>query len=387
MKLGICGPIETAPLAAYLDTPGALPPGLGGTPVTALTRSALDRGWDVTVFSLCPTVTTPVVVRGPRFKMILGPYRQQGRARDLFRTERAFLAEAIRAERPEAVHAHWTYEFALGALDSGLPSVITAHDRPLRILRWDLSPYRAVRAFMAALVSRRAPLLTAVSEPVADHFARFFPCRARPIVIPNGLAGSWFNGEPAATVQGPPIFASVLTGWGPLKNAATLLEAFAIVRRHIAGSRLLVFGTGHGPGEAAELWASSQGLASDVDFRGHVSQAELRESLEIAHVFVHPSREESYSMAIAEAMAIGVPVIATRGAGTIADTLGGGRCAILTDGASPDAMARDMIRLASSQSLRLDLAARAREAATASLHMDRVFGDYADAYRMVARTA
>ena len=385
MKLGICGPIGTALLEEYLHASSTiLPPGLGGTPVVSLVQSAVERGWEVIVFSLCPSLDKPFEIRGPRLKLVLGPYRSQGRARDFFRAERDFLAGAIRAEQPDVVHAHWTYEFALGALDSGVPAVITAHDRPLRVLRWDRTPYRAVRTVMAAMVARRATLLTAVSEPVANHFERYFRCRVRPRVIPNGLDRAWFCGEPIQA-SGPPVFASILTGWGPLKNAATLLKAFAEVRGKLPASHLLLFGTGHGRGEAAERWAASRELSGGVEFRGQVTQDELRRALRGAHALVHPSREESYSMTVAEAMALGVPVIASRGAGTIADSLEGGGCAVLTNGASPSAMAGDMIRLASSAALRAELAGRAREAA-GMFHADRVLGEYAGAYRAAARS-
>jgi hypothetical protein len=71
----------------------------------------------------------PVVARGPGFELHVLPGRlrawrfngwQPGRALDAFRVERQALVATLAALRPDVVHAHWTYEFALAALDSGL---------------------------------------------------------------------------------------------------------------------------------------------------------------------------------------------------------------------------------------------------------------------------
>ena len=42
----------------------------------------------------------------------------------------------IRDFKPDVVHGHWTYEFALGAMDTGLPCGVTAHDSPYTIVKY-----------------------------------------------------------------------------------------------------------------------------------------------------------------------------------------------------------------------------------------------------------
>ena len=64
---------------------------------------------------------------------------------------------AIDPRDPDIVHAHWTYEFALGAIESRVPTVVTAHDAPLSILRLNPTPYRLARTVMAWQVAD-APL-------------------------------------------------------------------------------------------------------------------------------------------------------------------------------------------------------------------------------------
>jgi hypothetical protein len=68
------------------------------------------------------------------------------RAWDLFAQERAGLERAMREDPCDVVHAHWTYEFALAALASGQPTLVTARDWAPTILlmqrRLRLLPYR-----------------------------------------------------------------------------------------------------------------------------------------------------------------------------------------------------------------------------------------------------
>jgi glycosyltransferase involved in cell wall biosynthesis len=296
------------------------------------------------------------------------------------------LTTAIRRERPDLVHAHWTYEFALGALESGIRTVVTAHDAPLRVLRLNPTPYRAVRTLMAYQVAYRAPCLTAVSSHVAEHFYRYLRYRKPIRVIPNGILPQWFQSRPEDTsTPGEITFACVLNGWGVLKNAKTLLKAFQLVRRSAPESELLLFGCGHGPGEDAERWACGRGLRANVRFRGAVDRAELLAALRrSAQILVHPSLEESFGMTIAEGMALGIPVIAGEDSGAVAGVLDGGRSGLLTDVRSPVALAKAMLHLARSRELRTAFARVGAESAVRKFQMDRVLDAYVEVYRECA---
>jgi glycosyltransferase involved in cell wall biosynthesis len=382
-ELTICGPIELGPLRPWLDGPEAeLPQGLGGTPVVDLARAALEAGREVRIFTLDPGVKSEVVLRGRRLRVFIGPFREEGRGRDLFRAERRYLREAIGRERPEVVHAHWTYEFALGAMESGVPTVVTAHDAPLRVLRLLPTPYRLMRTVMAYEVTRQARFLTAVSHSVAAHFRRFFRYSAPIRVIPNGLLAEWFPGRREGGGGTGVVFASVLNGWGPLKNGAALLMAFEQARRVLPGSELLLFGAGHGEGEAAEEWARARGLAEGVQFQGAVEREALRRELAArADVFVHPSREESFGMTIAEAMALGLPVIGGRQGGAVAEMLEDGACGVLTDVESPGALAEEMLRLARDTGARARVARAGAESARRRFRMENVLAAYGEVCR------
>ena len=191
MKLGITGPITIGAYKDYLDSAAlrdkSIPQGRGGTSVVQLTLALLQQGCQLTIFTLDRTVSKELILEGANLKICVGPDRGARRVLDFYQVEREYLQEAIRREKPDLVHAHWTYEFALGALGSGLPTIVTARDAPLRVLQLMPSTYRFMRTLSSFKVVRQTQHLTAVSPYIAEYFRKVmrYP---RPIkVIPNGM--------------------------------------------------------------------------------------------------------------------------------------------------------------------------------------------------------
>ena len=182
----LCGPAEPAQVFDCADQHELLP-GLGGVPVNLLARALASRGWQVTVVSTSPDVAEPWRHREANVEIVLVPERVRARERalDFFKIERRALTDEIRRQRPDLVHAHWTYEFALAALTSGLPTLVTAHDAPLTILRHLRDPYRVARLAMALWVRAKRPPLTAVSPYLAEQWRREMGWRRDIAIIPN----------------------------------------------------------------------------------------------------------------------------------------------------------------------------------------------------------
>ena len=380
--VGMLGPIELAQIrdllhpAAWSDR---LPTGTGGSPVGLLSRELLNRGRRLLVVTLDPAVNDEVILEGPNLRVCFGPFRDN-RAHDFFAAERAYLIRVLRRERPDVVHAQWTYEYALAAQASGLPHVITAHDAVLNVLRHNFIPYRIARTLMAYRVLSRAKRVVSVSPHVAAHLSRFMLYRGSREVIPNGMPESLFASRLNTHASRPLTFATILQGWGGRKNGRVAIEAFAEVRRHYPETRLIMFGYGHGPGEQAELWATARGLTAGIEFAGEHPYANLidRLSREI-DVLVHPALEEANPMVLLEAMALGVPAIAGEGSGGTRWTLDEGRAGILVDVADPRAVARAMESLAEDVQERETWGQRGLELATRRFHIRHV----ADAYEQI----
>jgi L-malate glycosyltransferase len=373
MKIAIVGPIATENVAHLLgQVAGRAPAGYGGAPILGtLIESLLERGHAVVGITtdVGPHgIDAPMLVHGERLDMVYCPQRRHafrpragalGRAADMFARERRFLCQAIRQANPDVVHAHWLYEFAWAARESGLPYVVTAHDSPRVILRYMPNLYRLVRLFMARLTVARAPALIAVSPYMADELRRI--SRAPIAVIPNPL--------PRA-VERPPMprrdrsaadatrIVSVLNGWDARKNGATALRALARVRKAVPSANLTLFGAACGVGEQAQSFALANGLADGVSFQGPIDHARLMRELPAFDLMLHPALEESFGAVVAEAMALGVPVIGGLRSGAVPWVIGD--AGVLVDVRDAQAVATAVISLLQDPARRRALGEEAR---------------------------
>jgi glycosyltransferase involved in cell wall biosynthesis len=283
----------------------------------------------------------------------------------------------------DVIHAHWNYEFALAALASRVPTLVTAHDWAPLILRLHPDPFLLSRLAMSFSALRTAPRLTAVSPYLAGKLAPWTRAGARPpTVVPNGVPTGLLENHRDAPNGPGPVLGAVCNGFGRLKNTATLLRAFALVRGHL-DARLVLVGVHHGPGEPAEQWAAREGLAGGVDFRGAVPAASLPALLDSFDVLVHPSLEESFGMAVLEAMARRVAVIGGQRSGAVPWLLDGGRAGVLTDVSDAHALARSMLSLAADPARRRHLVAAAHERARTEFTLPAVTDRYEQLYREI----
>ena len=346
--IGILGPVDIAGLRRYLPDScfrADSPKGSGGTSVTQIAAELLRRGRRVVVFTL-DGITGDRTLEGDRLRIRIGPYTAH-RGRAYFARERSYLMEAIRQERPDVLSAHWTYEFALAAIASGVPHVVTARDAPWTILRHNPIPYRLVRTAMAYHASRLTRRMVAVSPYIAHHLRRYGFHSRHIEVIPNGLPADPRRGGERREADGVTRFASIFSGgWDGFRNGPTLLRAFAIARRRVPDARLVMIGEQCEPDGPADRWASAHGLQTGIAFLGRRPHAEVMDILaRQVDVLVHPSLEESFGMPLLEAAAVGVPAIAGRSSGAVPWVLEAGLRGVLVDVRSPDALAEAIVDL------------------------------------------
>jgi glycosyltransferase involved in cell wall biosynthesis len=120
------------------------------------------------------------------------------------------------------------------------------------------------------------------------------------------------------------------------KGFHDLLLAMAILRNRVPGVTLLCGGTGD-DGEVAR-WIESTDTGDSVELRGWVSGAAKRRCFEQAAILVLPSHVENLPMVIIEAMASGLPVVATA-VGGIPDVIEHGAEGLLVPPGNPAALA------------------------------------------------
>lgn len=388
MRIALCAPADLYALARFCgqDSDGVAA-GLGGTATTPLICELLRRGHEVTLYTLSKSLAQGLVYRWGDLRIVVGPFRQRHLASTYYWPEIAFLREVIRADAPPLVHAHWTYEFALGALRSGALTLTTIHDLPWNVLRHYRDSHRAIRLLMAYEVAARGKHFSAVSEAARRHFARAFKPRARIPVVPNGLPDDVFTLGRRSRLHGGPrvTFATILQGWSRRKNAAAALQAFSLARRELPEAQLVMFGNGYEPKGPAHCWAAAQGLDREVQFAGELGHDELlRRLANEIDIVVHPSRDEAFSMAALESLALQRPLIAGETTPGMREMLGPGG-GILVDVQNPSAIAQAMVQLASNADYRRHLAHRGFERAYRLYRMTSVADGYEALYREMLR--
>ncbi|MFD9631072.1 glycosyltransferase family 4 protein [Streptomyces violascens] len=381
MRVIVACPLDLPRLGQLLgDESDGLPPGLGGTGLAALVAAQAQAGHQVTLVTLCPSTRGPRRLRVGPVEVLVGPYRARHRARDAFRQERRAVRELVDSVDADLVHAHWTYEFGLGALASRHPVLVTVHDWAPAVLRYKPDAYRAVRLFMQARCLVRAPWLTVVSPVMAERLRRV---GLSSVIVPNGLPTEYFA-EPRAGVPRPVRrLLCVTSGFTTLKNTAALLEAFSQARSEMRELELRIVGPGHGPGEDAEVWARARGLAVGVVFAGARGVEGVRRELDRADLFVAPSLEESFGLVVAEAMARGVPVVGGRDSGAVSWLLDRGQAGELVDVRQPEAIARGVVDLAGDPGRCERLARAAWTRAVREFSLGPIVARYEEEYRRV----
>ncbi|HEY1770703.1 MAG TPA: glycosyltransferase [Chthoniobacterales bacterium] len=159
----------------------------------------------------------------------------------------------------------------------------------------------------------------------------------------------------------------------PKKGLTTCLRAFAIFQSRNPQARLYI--AGKGPLQPAlEILAADLGISSHVHFTGFLSQEKLLDLYHLCHIFMHPSEmpadenQEGIPNSILEAMATGMPVLATRHGG-IPEAVEHGRCGALVAERDHEALAEEMKKMTASTETFAEMGALASE--SVALHFEQ----------------
>jgi len=350
MKIGVAGPITTSTLAEFIGLNiSRIPEGSGGVSVTQFIKGLLKKGCHVSVYSFDFEITVPVTLKGPLLTLYYGPYRQKHRMWDFMKLERKFIQDTIRHDNPDIVHAHWTYEFALAALASGKPTLITVRDWAPTIFRLKTDPYRFGRLLMACATFFKGSHFIANSPYIQKCLKNYL--RKDVPVIPNTLDEALFyEGERYLNTSRPAIV-SVNNGFAKRKNVKSLMRAYKLIKKEIPACRLMLIGNGFEKDGEADKWAKSELLLDGIEFRGLLPHNKVLEILGHSDLLVHPALEESFGMTLLEAMAKKTPVIAGKDSGAVPWVLNYGKAGILVDVKSPNLIAYEAINLLTDEQL------------------------------------
>ena len=169
------------------------------------------------------------------------------------------------------------------------------------------------------------------------------------------------------------------------KGLDTTLQAFAIIAAKYPLAKLSL--VGDGPiRPALEQQARDLGLAERVEFTGFVPNNKVAEAVYASHLYFHPSRtsadgnREGVPNAMLEAMASGVPVVATRHGG-IPEAVSNGESGLLVAEDDAPGLAAAALRIMEDSSLRQRIGRAGHEAVAAKFARDAQANRLAAAYK------
>jgi glycosyltransferase involved in cell wall biosynthesis len=193
--------------------------------------------------------------------------------------------------------------------------------------------------------------------------------------IPNGIDVERFcSREPCA--GGPAVFVGRLSSE---KDVQTLLRAMALVVQRRPSFRLAI--AGDGPCAAdLKMLSESLGLGPHVQFLGEVRDVPALYSQ--ASMFILSSVTEGLPLTVLEAMACGLPVVATRVGGT-PEAVVDGTTGVLVPPGEPAALAEAILRIAADDELARRMGAAGRRRAEANSDVRTMVGRYESLYQEI----
>ncbi len=218
------------------------------------------------------------------------------------------ISRAVLERKTTHIHAHFADQAAEVAMwvsrFTGVPFTFTTHGYDIFFEPPDNFPELAVHAKSVICVSHFNKAY------VSSHFG---VSESKLVVIRCGIYLADFPFAQSLHRKNSSLETTRILAIGrlvPEKGQRYLLDAVASLVSKQVSIRLVI--VGDGPlAEELNNHAASLGIATSVDFVGARSSAQVRQHLREADIFVMPSISESMGVATMEAMASGVPAIAT----------------------------------------------------------------------------
>jgi D-inositol-3-phosphate glycosyltransferase len=267
-----------------------------------------------------------------------------------------------------------------------LPLIVTAHS-----LFGEHSD-QAIHTLMAPNL-RAADHVIAVSEHIADQAISLGVAPDRISVIRSGVDLDRFRPRDHALARAAlgiseqiPLVLFV-GNLEPRKQVDVLLRALARVRDNVPGLVALIVGSGESAGvqdQTTRLVRLSQelGLQGVVRFNGRVADEHLQHMYAAADVFALPSSSEAQGIVALEAMASGLPVVASA-VGGLLGTIDDGQTGFLVPPGDVTSLASRILELLQDRARRASMAAAARQKVERDFSWQRAVAATVEVYRHV----
>ena len=291
------------------------------------------------------------------------------------------LARILKRERIHVLHTHnfgaWYYGVTAGKL-AGVKVVNTEHS--------NVPENKILQVHGEKLMARASHSIICDSEAVASkmHDHQNIP-KSKLKIILNGvdteLYKKGFDGsklKESLNITPSESVIACIARLHPRKNHLGLLQAIRILRRYTENFKLIIVGEGECEKELKDF-SDLHGLSDHVLFLGN--RRDIPELLSIVDIFVLNSYDEGLPIAILEAMATSIPVIATDVGGN-GEIIGkDDKAGVLIPIDAPERLAKELHLLMSDELKIRRMGATARERVEEKASLDSMVKSYEEIYR------
>jgi N-acetyl-alpha-D-glucosaminyl L-malate synthase BshA len=293
------------------------------------------------------------------------------------------MYEVAERHRLDLLHVHYAIPHSVSAMlaqemttDRRLPFITTLHGTDITLVGADGS-YFPITKFSI----ERSDGVTTISEFMRQRTVEFFGIRKPIEVIHNFVnCGLYHPDEEAQSKGRKRIFH--ISNFRPVKRVLDCIRAFEKVRAEV-DAELWMAGDGPDRGPAEQL-AHELGVDRDVRFLG--KQDHVERLIPRMHALHLPSETEGFGLAALEAMACGVPPVATR-AGGVPDLITHEVDGFMEPVGDIEAQARRLAELLTNDALRERISRAARATAIDRFCTDLIIPQYEACYRQVCEAS
>ncbi len=285
--------------------------------------------------------------------------------------------------KPDVVHTHGGTAGVTGRIAARtLPGVRIVHTyhglhyiHDPRLIRRKI--FRSLESALLRVTDRticvaQQDVETGVREGIVDP--------ARTVVILNGIDVAEFAGDQRRDFPGDPVIGTVGRLHTQKGHRYLLAAAAELVKLHPA-LKFVIIGDGELRGEL-EQEAARLGVAANVIFAG--ARTDIAAQLRAMDIFVLPSLWEGLPLVLLEAMAAGLPIVAT-GVDGVKEILTDGKNALLVPPGNPIELQRGIEKVLGDAGLRKRLAGEAVKTVREKFSVGRMVRETEDVYRSLLR--
>jgi L-malate glycosyltransferase len=297
------------------------------------------------------------------------------------------MASVADSENLDLLHVHYAIPHSISAIlaresikdHRRLPVITTLHGTDITLVGADRS-YLPITKYALEQSDGVTAISNYLKEATIEHFGF-----DRIEVIPNFVCPDEYKPQINCELReqlspdGAPVMVHV-SNFRPVKRPVDCVEILARVLKQTK-ARLIMVGDGSERTNCVHR-AKCLGVSEHCTFVG--KQPNIVDYLCASDILLLPSEQESFGLAALEAMAVKVPVIASR-VGGLPEVVDDGENGFLSDVGDVDKMADDAARLLMDPKLRREMGTRARESAINRYSTHKVIPQYVEFYERILR--